>query len=186
MTLTRYDVEFRAEVDGDRIVGHASVFNQMADVGRHWEQVEPGAFDKVLETQPDVRALVNHDPNLVLGRTASGTLRLGVDREGLAFEVDLPDTSYANDLRVLAARGDITGASFGFVPGDDRWSRAPDGRQLRSHVSMKRLADVSIVTYPAYEGASVALRSVDFARSSSANRKRLALVRGRVNLKGKS
>lgn len=179
--MIRYEVEFRAEVTGDRIVGHASVFDQMADVGPHWEQINRGAFDAVLGAEPDVRALVNHDPSKVLGRSGAGTLKLGVDDDGLAFEVDLPDTSYANDLRTLVARGDVTGASFGFVPGKDAWSKAPDGRQLRSHVSLSRLVDVSVVTFPAYSGAGVALRSIPLAGTS--NRSRLVRARAAVTLK---
>lgn len=178
--MIRYEVEFRAEVTGDRIAGHASVFGQLANVGPHWEQIQRGAFDKVLKADPDVRALVNHDPSQVLGRSAAGTLRLDVDDEGLAFEVDLPDTSYANDLRTLVARGDVTGASFGFIPGADSWSRAPDGRQLRSHTELAALVDVSVVTFPAYKGAGVALRSVEF---STGHRSQLVRARARVTLR---
>jgi HK97 family phage prohead protease len=177
--VIRYNVEMRAEVDGNAIVGHASVFGQVANVGPHWEQIERTAFDQVLRSTPDTRALINHDPNMVLGRTVSGTLDLDTDGEGLAFRVDLPDTSYANDLRVLVARGDVTGASFGFIPGDDRWERAPDGRQLRTHTSVSRLLDVSVVTFPAYEGAGVALRSADFHHHHP-NRSTLVRARARV------
>lgn len=174
--MIRYDVQLRAAVDGDRIVGHASVFGQLANVGPHWEQINRGAFDKVLKGDPDVVALVDHDQSKVLGRSTSGTLRLDVDDEGLAFEVDLPDTSYANDLRALVARGDVTGASFGFLPGADSWSRAPDGRQLRSHVELAGLRDVSVVTFPAYKGAGVALRSIPTWGASNASK----LVRARA------
>lgn len=176
--MIRYDVEMRAEVDGRAIVGHASVFDQMADIRTHWEQIEHGAFDRVLAGTPDTRALINHDPNLVLGRTTSGTLELAVDREGLAFRVELPNTTYANDLRELVERQDVTGASFGFIPDGDRWSKAPDGRRLRSHTDVARLVDVSVVTFPAYDGAGVALRSVVFGGPS--NRSALARARARV------
>lgn len=179
--MIRYNVEMRAQVEGRAIVGHASVFNQLADIGPHWEQIERTAFDRVLKDGPDTRALINHDPNLVLGRTLAGTLDLGTDDEGLAFRVELPNTSYANDLRELVDRGDVTGASFGFVPGVDTWSKAPDGRQLRTHTQVSRLVDVSVVTFPAYEGAGVALRSVDFGRTNP-NRSTLIRARARVHL----
>lgn len=174
--LQRYDVEMRAEVDGRAIVGHASVFEQPTDLRSHWEQIAHGAFDRVLAAGPDTRALINHDPNRVLGRTTSGTLELDVDAEGLSFRVELPNTTYANDLRELVARGDVTGASFGFVPDVDEWSKAPDGRRLRSHTDVARLADVSVVTFPAYEGAGVALRTVTYRP----NRTSLARARARV------
>lgn len=184
MILVRYNVECRAEISGDKLIGHASVFNQVADVGRHWEQVGPKAFERVLkDPATDARALRDHNPSMVLGRQSANTLRLSTDDEGLVFDVDLPDTSYANDLRVLVDRGDVTGASFGFIPGDDNWSKAPDGRQLRTHESVARLVDVSAVTFPAYEGAGVSLRAVDFGRTNS-NRTRLIQIRIEQLLKG--
>lgn len=164
---TRFLAEFRAEVRGDTLVGHASVFGQVASVGAGYEMMAETAFDAALkDPQTDVRALMNHDPSMVLGRQSAGTLRLSTDKEGLRFEVDLPDTSYANDLRALMARGDISGASFGFIPGEDKMALAPDGKQVRTHVSVARLLDVSPVTWPAYEGATVALRHLEFPARS--------------------
>lgn len=160
--------EFRAELDGNRLVGHASVFGQMAPVAGGYEQIAPGAFTRALEDpDTDVRALVNHNPTMVLGRQSAGTLKLETDEEGLRFEVDLPDTSYARDLRELVGRGDVTGASFGFIPGEDTIGRAPDGKQVRTHTSVARLLDVSPVTWPAYEGATVALRHIIFPGRSA-------------------
>lgn len=175
--MNRFGTELRAEVKGDILYGHAAVFGQLAKVPGHWEGVAAGAFDAVLRSNPDVRALVNHDPSQLLGRTPT-TLRLDVDKAGLAFEVDLPDTRAAADLRALMARGDLTGASFGFVPGEHEWSRAPDGYQVRTHTSIARLVDVSVVTFPAYPGAEVHLRSVTFDPPS--RRAQLVLARSRV------
>lgn len=172
MTVARFEVELRAELAGDTLRGHAAVFGQSAKVPGGWEQIADGAFDEVLaRDDTDVRALINHDPSKLLGRQSAGTLRVGTDSEGLPFEVDLPDTSYARDLRELVERGDLTGASFGFIPGADTFGRAPDGRQLRTHTSVKGLVDVSAVTYPAYGGAGVALRHHEFETST---------VRGRL------
>lgn len=182
MSLLRFDVQLRATVTGNKVVGHAAVFGQIASVPGHYEALERGAFDEVLSNaDTDVRALINHDPNLVLARQSSGTLRLSTDDEGLPFELDLPDTSYANDLRVLLERGDISGASFAFMPGADRWGRTPDGRSLRTHTSVSQLLDVSVVTYPAYSGAGVALRHMTFG---TGNRDRLIRARARVALGG--
>jgi hypothetical protein len=162
--MQRFGVQLRAEMSGDTLRGHASVFGQVACIGAGWEQVGRSAFDAVLaDPETDVRALRDHNPSMLLGRQSAGTLRVSVDSEGLPFEVDLPDTSYANDLRELVERGDLDGASFGFVPGDDVLGRAPDGRQLRTHTSVRTLIDVSAVTFPAYDGAGVALRSHKFA-----------------------
>jgi len=179
MTVQRFGVELRAEMSGDTLRGHASVFGQMARVGGGWENVGSSAFDAVLaDPETDVRALRDHNASMLLGRQSVGTLRLSVDSEGLPFEVDLPNTSYANDLRELVERGDLDGASFGFIPGEDELSRAPDGRQLRTHTSVKALIDVSAVTFPAYDGAGVALRHYEFAPCS--NRGQLIRARARV------
>jgi HK97 family phage prohead protease len=161
--VNRFGVELRAEVDGNRLAGHAAVFDVHAQMPGHWEPLSRSAFDEVLSGDPDVKALFNHNPSLILGSTRAKTLRLETDDVGLAFEVDLPDTSYARDLKELVAREDVRGCSFGFLPGADRWSRAPDGGQLRTHTSVKDLLDVSLVAYPAYDGTEVHLRSVNFA-----------------------
>lgn len=183
MTLTRYAVRLRSRLDGNTLYGHAAVFGQVAKVPGGYERLDHSAFDEVLErSDTDVLALVEHDPGRVIGRQSAGTLRLKVDDDGLAFEVDLPDTTYGRDLRELVARGDVTGASFGFIPGQDRYDRAPDGLQLRTHTSIKMLRDVSAVTFPAYDGAAVALRSHDFTRPSG--RTALIRARARVHLKG--
>jgi HK97 family phage prohead protease len=166
--------------NGNKLGGYAAVFDVTADLGpKGREQIAPGAFDKALETS-DVRALWNHNAEMVLGRQRPGTLRLGVDSTGLEYEVDLPDTSYARDLRELVERGDIDGASFGFVPGQTEWA---ENRTVRRHTSVLSLIDVSPVTYPAYGGATTE------ARSTSASyvyhlRSQLIRARARVLLKG--
>jgi uncharacterized protein len=184
LTVARFGVELRATVTGNKLAGHAAVFGQVAQIGGGYEQLAPTAFDQVLANpDTDVRALFNHDPSAVLGRQSAGTLRLGVDDEGLAFEVDLPDTSYARDLRALVERRDLDGASFGFIAGDDELGRAPDGRQLRTHTSVRELIDISVVAFPAYEGASASLRHYDFAPAQS---RRGQLIRARYRaMKGK-
>ncbi len=160
--MNRFAAEFRASLDGNRLAGHAAVFGVHAELPGHYETLARSAFDEVLGQDHDVKALFNHNPSHVLGSTRAKTLRLDVDDTGLRFEVDLPDTSYARDLKELISRSDVTGMSFGFLPGSDRWSRAADGRQVRTHTSVRRLLDVSPVAYPAYEGTDVYLRSVDF------------------------
>jgi HK97 family phage prohead protease len=157
----------------------------LAKLRGHYERIGPTAFDDVLNrSNTDVRALVEHNPLHLLGRQSAGTLRLRVDGEGLGFEVDLPDTSYAKDLRTLISRGDLTGASFGFIPGEDEWSNAPDGMQIRTHTSVRELVDVSAVTFPAYGDSAVALRNYDFSQNSA--RSVMIRARARVHLKGVS
>lgn len=174
--MSRFGVELRAQVDGNRLAGHAAVFDVHAQLPGHWETLARTAFDEALKGTPDVKALFNHNPSMVLGTTRAGTLQLEVDDVGLAFEVDLPDTSYARDLKELVARDDIRGCSFGFLPGADTWSRAKDGSQLRTHTSVKALMDVSLVSYPAYEGTEVHLRHVDFQPPTRTARSQLLRI----------
>lgn len=156
-------VEVRSEVSGNKVVGHAAVFGQLADLGGNgWEALGRTAFDQALKAKQDVRALVNHDPNQLLARSGNGSLRLAVDNEGLAFEMDLPDTTLGRDVREMVANGLLNQMSFGFVPGKFDRSEAPDGRQVRTHTSVAELRDVSLVAYPAYDGTSAELRHVEF------------------------
>lgn len=178
MSDSRFFVELRAEMqDEGTLVGHAAVFNQHASLPYGYETLAPTAFDNVLASAPDVRALINHDPSKLLARTTNGSLRLGTDAEGLTFSMDMPDTTYANDLRELVRTGLVTGMSFGFIPGADEWTSAPDGRQLRTHTSIKSLLDVSPVTFPAYSGTNVALRSITFTPRPPNGRSRLIKAR---------
>lgn len=181
--MERLVAELRSEVTGDRLSGHAAVFNQYAKLSRHYEALAPTAFDAVLRNDPDVKGLINHDPSKLLARTSNGSLKLGTDSVGLAFEMELPNTSYANDLRELVARDLLTSMSFGFIPDQDEWSHK-EGRQVRTHTSVGALLDVSIVTYPAYSDTSVMLRSVDFSTPAFTAREQLIRLKAAQLLKG--
>lgn len=187
MDLRRiYTTEFRMEMATDnRVQGHASVFNSLAPIGRGYEEIGPEAFGEVLRRKDDVPFLLNHNPDNLLGRNTSGTLRLGTDTRGLAIDDDLPDTSLGNDVRVLVKRGDLTGFSFGFVPDpqSDTHRLAPDGRQITTRNNVQRLLDVSLVTYPAYNDANDAvLRSIDFSSTKPNGNRRSQLIRVRSRL----
>lgn len=143
------------------IVGHAAVFNSLSeDLGGFQERIHKNAFDDVLDN--DVRAFFNHDPNHLLARTSSGTLKLAVDEKGLKYEFSVPDTSSGRDLLVSMERGDISQSSFAFTIEDDSWDQE-DGIDIRTINKVKRLYDVSPVSIPAYPGANdlaVAQRSL--------------------------
>ncbi len=149
--------------DGKRTIGgYAAVFNTLSVV--LWgfrEELAPGAFAGSLSN--DVRALWNHDPAQVLGRTTNGTLRLEEDNTGLAFEVELPDTQVARDAWTLIERGDVNQMSFGFrsLPDGDEWRIDADGQYIR-RVTKLDLAEVSPVTFPAYPDTSVGARAAEW------------------------
>lgn len=158
-------VEMRAKDDGAATIsGYAAVFNKETLIGgSSWgfrEQIAPGAFDIAIEDD-DVRALFNHDPNQLLGRTTNHTLKLSVDKKGLRYDVELPDTAVARDVRTLIQRGDVTGSSFGFTVEEDDWdeSEMKKGKLPLRTIRKASLFDVSPVTYPAYTQTSVTARS---------------------------
>jgi HK97 family phage prohead protease len=164
-------VEFRAEpqgsADGRLIVGYASVFDSVADIGWFREVVKPGAFAKAI-LRDDVRALINHDRGLVLGRNKAGTLRMSEDARGLRCEIEVPDTQFARDLMVSMDRGDITQMSFGFEAMVETWDDSGE-TPLRTLVEVG-LFDVSVVTYPAYEDTEAEAsgkRSFDLWRAAN-------------------
>lgn len=159
--------------------GHASVFRSLAQIGNHWEQLDETAFDGALERPDDVRFLLNHNPDNLLGRTTSGTLELAKDSTGLHIRSELPDTTLGRDVKELVRRGDLTGMSFGMRPTEHQITRAPDGLMLRTITNLE-LYDVSLATYPAYKDANdVVLRMVDFRGMSSAPLRRSQLIRAR-------
>lgn len=136
------------------ITWYPAVFNEPTDLGYTREVVRPGAFTKTLRDGADVRALVNHNPDYVLGRTKSGTLELVEDERGLRARVAVPNTSWAKDLLETLKRGDVDQGSFGFRVIRDRWERDENGNDMRELIEVA-LFDVSIVTFPAYPQTEV-------------------------------
>ena len=145
------------EAEGEEMVleGYAAVFNSETDLGHFREVIKPGAFDDVMTN--DVRALINHDPNLVLGRTTNGTLTLEQDERGLKYRVKLGAQQYAKDFYESVKRGDITQSSFAFTIDKQSWN---EERTVRSVDKVRQLLDVSPVTYPAYAAATVQARDL--------------------------
>jgi len=143
---------------GPKIAGHAAVFNSLSeDLWGFREKIAPGAFGEAL-AKSDIRALLNHDPNYVLGRTKNGTLRAWEDDSGLAVEIDPPRTRWAGDLLVSIERGDISQMSFAFRVGEEEWGEV-NGVKERTIVSFDEIFDVSAVTYPAYPETDVSVRA---------------------------
>ena len=149
--LRTFSAEMVAENEAKKIRGVASVFEKVSnDLGGFKEIIHQGAFGGLI-TKDDVFALKNHDENLILGRNISGTLRLIEDKEGLKFEVDPPNTTYANDLLVSMERGDIDKCSFAFnIAEGGEWWEEVDGIPLRHVTKVRKLWDISIVTYPGF------------------------------------
>lgn len=167
-----------ASIEGNTLNGIAHAVGEMALTGSHYETFSKGAFNDALMVS-DPRAFVEHDRTKLLGRFSTGTLRLSVEEQGgrqvLRYSIDLPNTSYANDLRELVLRGDLNESSFGFVPDKFTWTRAADGLQVRTHTRVRELVDVSPVAMPAFAGTNVELHSKHFGESRNSQ-----LVRARA------
>jgi hypothetical protein len=164
-------LEVRAAGEGgsQKLVGYAAKFDVWSeDLGGFRERIQAGAFDKALEGDHDVRALINHDSNLLLGRTKAKTLRLSTDEVGLKMELDLPDTQVARDLATSIERGDIDQMSFGFwiKAGGALWDLDAEPAE-RTVTEVAELLDVSVVTFPAYPQTEVALRSLGQAKAEA-------------------
>lgn len=160
-------VEERESEDGPVLTGYAAVFNTETDIGGWFrEKIAPGAFaDAISMASADVHALFNHNPDLVLGRSRAGTLRLAEDEKGLRVEIDPPDTQDVRDLITKMKRGDIDQMSFAFTMrgGVQVWDEAQDP-PLRTIEKVGELFDVSVVTRGAYPTTEVGVRSLEAFR----------------------
>jgi len=160
-------IEIRAAENGvSTLKGYALRFNSVYDMGWFTEEVDRRALDNA--NMSDVRILLNHDPNNILGRTTANTARVGVDERGLWYEVDLPDSPNGQNARVAVERGDINQSSWGFRLRQDetgrtvgnRWEKR-DGKEHRILTDVAMIFDASPVTFPANPDTSVAKRSLE-------------------------
>ena len=171
-TVPATELRLNKSEDGKKktITGYAAVFNKLSDdLGGFREQIAPGAFSKTIKTD-DIRALFNHDPNKILGRTKAGTLRLKEDDKGLAFECDVPDTQAGSDLVTSMSRGDIDQCSFSFRTNSDTWDNT-DKANITRTLNDVTCMDVSPVTFPAYPQTSCKVRDYLSALKDSAKEK---------------
>lgn len=163
----RASIELRAK--GRRLEGYAAVYGAETRIADFTEIILPGAFTTTLRDGRDILALADHDQRAVLARTRSGTLRLSEDSRGLAFDLDVPNTSFGRDILELAERGDVGGASFGFTVAKDGERWIDDRRELRA----VHLHEISVVSaFPAYDATVVQARRkvIQFPRLAAARK----------------
>lgn len=163
--MDAHKMEVRQSATGSSLVGYAAVFDSLSElIADFRELIRPGAFGAAIAEGQDVRALYNHDPSQILGRTTAGTLRLSQTQVGLRYEVDLPDTTTARDLATSVERGDISASSFAFRvrAGGEDWRQQEDGSYQRELTALD-LFDVSPVVYPAYQATDgmMGMRSLE-------------------------
>jgi len=151
--------EFRAMPESRTIIGTATVFNSAYDMGWYDEEMSPEVFASA--DMNDVVALFNHDANMVLARTKSGTLKLNLTGNALEYSFEAPNTTLGNDLLEMVKRGDVYQSSFAFSVEKEDWEEKGGGKPKRIIRSIKKVYDVSPVTYPANPDTMVAKRSYE-------------------------
>ena len=170
-TQTQPDIQYRNFSTTDMLIetrtdeppvieGHAAVFDKFSEPFFGFiEKVAPGAFARAIREKQDVRALVDHLPSSILGRTKSGTLTLREDSRGLRVRIQPPGTTLGRDTTESIRRGDIDQMSFGFMVKKESLEReaGPNGEDVRI-IEDVDLFDVSVVTFPAYPDTDVGVR----------------------------
>lgn len=154
--------QFQTREDGDapHISGYFAVFNSTYEIAPGMsESIAPGAFSRTLSD--DVRALINHDTTLVLGRTKAHTLTLTEDERGLWGDVQInPNDQDAMNLYERVKRGDVDQCSFGFeIVREDTEVR--DDGSIHWTLREVKLFEVSACTFPAYEETNISARTAE-------------------------
>jgi HK97 family phage prohead protease len=154
------DFQTREENDTPHITGYFAVFNSTYEIGSGMtESIAPGAFAGTLAG--DIRALVNHDSTLVLGRTKAHTLELKEDERGLWGDITInPEDRDAMNLYERVKRGDVDQCSFGFDIVSEDTDYKDDG-SIHWTITEVRLYEVSCCTFPAYEQTNISARSAE-------------------------
>ncbi len=174
-----HTVELRTDGEEERIVGTAIVFYDEGDEGTEFmlwddrglyeggvkmvERIMPSAMAGRMKD--DIRALVNHDPSMLLGRSNGKikTLRLSKDSVGLHYEIEPGKTRLHEDTMESIRRGDMSGSSFAFTiaPKGQRFKDEGDDVTVREITKFAQVFDVSAVTFPAYEATDAGVRGSD-------------------------
>ena len=157
-------VNVSQRADGSPIIeGYGAVFYDGTEATQYRifddlvERIMPTAFDKAL-LEDDVRGLLNHNPDNLLGRTKSGTMKLAKDAKGLKYEISPPDTGPGRDTQTSIKRGDLSGSSFSFIGRNSVWRE--EGELVIREIHDCGLFDTGPVTFPAYTGTTTSARSI--------------------------
>ena len=199
--IRAFNFDVRAEENeqhGHFLSGRPIVFGQRTNLGWYDEIIEAGALDTT--DLKDVRFLVNHNTDMIpLARsrnnTENSTMQMSVDADGMVIRVDL-DTENNADARSLysaVSRGDVSGMSFMFSVDKDSWDDVESAHPTRHVRSIKRVLEVSAVTFPAYSQTSIQTRGLSGALDSAmesleserARKSELKLAKEKLKLKAR-
>ena len=154
------ELKTRAEDEEMIIEGYFAVYNTETELWPGaFEEIAPGAFDNTLSN--DIRALINHDTSLVLGRNKAGTLELKTDSRGLWGRIKInPNDTDAVNLYERVKRRDVDQCSFGFNILEEITDWRDDGT-VKWTITKIDLHEVSVCTFPAYEETGVQARQAE-------------------------
>ncbi len=183
---TTLEVRKAAGGEGSNTIGgYAVKYNTPVLIVDRWgdrylEEIAAGCFDESLnsskEAGKEIKALWNHDTGRPLGSTKTDTLRFNQeDKSGLAYDIDLPNNTWGNDVRESVRRGDVDGSSFGFICQEDRWSKVEhEGEQIYKRSVVKaELLEVSPCTFPAYDSSEISCRSFERVKEEAKEESRI-------------
>lgn len=176
--------KFETREDGGamHISGYFAVFDSDYNFAPGMsESIAKGAFTSSLDR--DVRALVNHDDTLVLGRTTAGTFELRQDEHGLWGDITVnPNDSDAMNCYARVQRGDVSQCSIGFNILSEETEYRNDG-SVHFTITDIELFEVSVCTFPAYTETGISARTAQ-AEEFKAKMLEGWKVRMRTKLKG--
>ena len=175
MEIRNLDFEIRAEQNeqhGNYITGRPIVYDARTDIGPWDEVIDRGALDNT--DLKDVRFLINHNIDMIpLARSrnnnANSTMQMSVDEGGMEIRVDLDveNNADAKSLYSAVSRGDISGMSFMFSVDGESWEDVDTEHPTRHVTSIRRVLEVSAVTFPAYSQTSIQVRGLSDALDSA-------------------
>lgn len=172
--IRAFNFEMRAEEQEGRgrVEGRAIVFNERTDMGWYDEIIDTGALDNT--DLRDVRMLVNHDTSMIpLARSRNNnensTMQLSVSEGGMDIraDLDIENNADAKSLYSAITRGDVSGMSFMMIVDGDKWDDIDSEHPTRTVTSIKKVFEVSAVTWPAYEATSIEARGLSGALESA-------------------
>lgn len=180
--------------ESNTIGGYAVKYNTPVLIVDRWgdkylEEIAVDCFEesisKCKEAGNEIKALWNHDTGRPLGSTKTDTLRFDQeDKTGLAYDIDLPNNSWGNDVKESVKRGDVDGSSFGFICKEDVWSKVEyEGEELYKRSIVKAtLVEVSPCTFPAYDSSQIGCRSFEKMKEEAKEESRLEKIKEEARL----
>jgi HK97 family phage prohead protease len=156
--------ELRKTATGSRtLAGYAAKFNEISlpipgSDGWFIEKLAPGCFAQSLAAGEEIRALCDHEDTKIIGKRSNGSLRISEDNVGLRVEIDVPATSWGNDLLACVDSGLVSGMSFGAYMLEDRWEQTIyEGKPWALRTVLRADAfEVTATSMPAYPQTSLA------------------------------